>query len=123
MAWQFDNNAPIYTQLVEQLKLKILSGEYPPGSKLDGVRELAAQAGVNPNTMQRALASLEETQLIYTQRTSGRFVTSNEALIDDVKIDLAQSRTQDYFENMTKLGFSYQETITFIDAYGKEILQ
>ena len=72
MEWSFHSNQPIYTQLIEQLTLAILSGEYPTGGKLPAVRELAAEAGVNPNTMQRALAQLEQTGLLYTRRTSGR---------------------------------------------------
>lgn len=75
MAEQFDSSRPIYAQLVERLKAKILAGIYPPGGHLDSVRDLAAAAGVNPNTMQRALAELERTGLVYTQRTAGRFVT------------------------------------------------
>ena len=87
MEWSFHSNQPIYTQLIEQLTLAILSGEYPTGGKLPAVRELAAEAGVNPNTMQRALAQLEQTGLLYTRRTSGRFVTEDETVIQEAKAE------------------------------------
>ena len=73
MKWQFRNDAPIYTQLIEQIKVGIVTNIFPPGEKLPSVRDLAADAGVNPNTMQRALSELEQGGLLYTQRTAGRF--------------------------------------------------
>lgn len=75
MGERFDMSRPIYAQIVERLKAKILAGVYPPGGHLDSVRDMAAAAGVNPNTMQRALAQLEAEGLVYTERTTGRFVT------------------------------------------------
>ena len=85
MAWQFDSGRPIYTQLLEQIRILIISGRYPAGSKLPSVRDLAAESSVNPNTMQRALAELERSGLIYSQRTSGRFVTEDEELVKKMK--------------------------------------
>ena len=82
MPWSFQADTPIYTQLVARLQEQIVSGAYPPGSKLPSVRDLAADAGVNPNTVQRAFAELERLGLIYTQRTSGKFVTEDAAAID-----------------------------------------
>ena len=79
MPWSFQADTPIYTQLVARLQEQIVSGAYPPGSKLPSVRDLAADAGVNPNTVQRAFAELERLGLIYTQRTSGKFVTEDAA--------------------------------------------
>ena len=81
MSWQFQADQPIYTQLVARLQQQIVSGVYPPGSKLPSVRELAADAGVNPNTVQRAFAELERAGLIYTQRTAGKFVTEDAAAV------------------------------------------
>ena len=86
MTWKFDNDKPIYLQLVEELKLKIISNELSAGSKLPSVREFAAEAGVNPNTMQRALAELEGQQLVFTKRTSGRFVTEDDAYIQTLSL-------------------------------------
>ena len=90
MAWQFDSDRPIYAQLVEQIQRLILSGAYPPGSKLPSVRELAAQAAVNPNTMQKALAELETDGLLFTQRTAGRFVTEDGEAIQQLRRQLCQ---------------------------------
>ena len=80
MQWNFDGNAPIYSQLVEQMKLGIVSGEWLPGQRIPAVRELAVEAGVNPNTMQRALQELERQGLLFSLRTSGRFVTEGKDL-------------------------------------------
>lgn len=77
MDWTIVAGRPVYLQLIEQLELAIITGEYPPGEKIPGVRDLAAQAQVNPNTMQRALAELEARGLLETQRTAGRTVTSD----------------------------------------------
>ena len=81
MQWKFDGNAPIYTQLVDQMKLGIVSGEWIPGQRIPAVRELAVDAGVNPNTMQRALQELERQGLMFSQRTSGRFETEDREMI------------------------------------------
>ena len=89
MEWDIRNDQPIYTQLIQQVTLAILSGTFPCGGRLPPVREMAAEAGVNPNTMQRALAELERTGLVYTQRTAGRFVTEDAAVIDSAKQELA----------------------------------
>lgn len=96
MAEQFDASLPIYAQLVERLKAKILAGTYPPGGHLDSVRDLAAAAGVNPNTMQRALAQLETEGLVRTERTAGRFVTEDTALIEQLRADTAQTLAADF---------------------------
>ena len=81
MEWELKSDRPIYTQLLEELKRRIVSGYYKPGEKLMPVRELAQEAKVNPNTMQKALVELEELGLIYTERTNGKFVTEDEKLI------------------------------------------
>ena len=106
MAEQFDASRPIYAQLVERLKTKILAGTYPPGGHLDSVRDLAAAAGVNPNTMQRALAQLETEGLVRTERTAGRFVTEDTALIEQLRADTAQTLAADFLEKMRGIGYS-----------------
>ena len=105
MDWRFRSDLPIYAQLVEKIKLGILSGELPPGSKLPPVRDLAAQAGVNPNTMQRAMQELEREGLVFPQRTAGRFVTEDIHVIDGIKRELAARHIEDFFAAMTKLGY------------------
>ena len=119
MEWSFHSNQPIYTQLIEQLTLAILSGEYPTGGKLPAVRELAAEAGVNPNTMQRALAQLE-----HTRRTSGRFVTEDETVIQEARLNLARERAEEFLRAMAQLGYDRQAALQLLrggeesDAHG-----
>ena len=114
MAWQFDSGRPIYTQLLEQIRLLIISGRYPAGSKLPSVRDLAAESSVNPNTMQRALAELERSGLIYSQRTSGRFVTEDEELVKKMKESIGQEKILTFFHEMEQLGYGADEIIELI---------
>ena len=114
MDWYFTEDRPIWQQLTEQITMLILNGEYPPGSRLPAVRELAAQAGVNPNTMQRALAELERDGLVYSQRTAGRFVTEDDTMIDAAKRSLAGRHVKTFLEAMLRLGFQREEIIDLI---------
>ena len=123
MPWDIKPDRPIYTQLIEQIELKICSGAYPPGSKLASVRDLAQEASVNPNTMQRALAKLEEDGLLYTSRTSGRFVTEDVNMIKQVKNRLAKEHVQNFLEKMTELGFDYNEILSIISTIAKEMIK
>lgn len=120
MAWQFENNLPIYTQILEQIRLGIISGVYPAGSKLPSVRELAAEASVNPNTMQRALAELEQSGLIYTQRTAGRFVTEDLDMIGQLKNHIAEEQIRKFLQSMSELGFTEADTIQLMEKAVKE---
>lgn len=104
MVFEFNNEQPIYIQLVEQLKIKIISGKLPSGERLPSVRDLALMTKVNPNTMQKALAELEETGLIYTERTNGKFVTTDTALIEKIKQEYAKALTEKYIKNMSDIG-------------------
>lgn len=114
MAWMLDNDRPIYLQLVERIQMQIVSGQYLPGEKLPSVRELAAVAAVNPNTMQKAFAELERSGLIITQRTNGRNVTEDTLLIKSIRHRLATEHTKDFYTKMEQLGFSKQEAIDFL---------
>jgi len=114
MPWDLKPDRPIYTQLIEQIELKICSGVYPLGSKLPSVRDLAQEASVNPNTMQRALAKLEENGLLYTNRTSGRYVTEDVKMVQKVKDKLAQELIQEFIQNMKRLGFDEKEIVSAI---------
>ena len=114
MAWHFDGEKPIYSQIIEHIKLSIISGEYKPGDKLNSVRDLAQVAGVNPNTMQKALSELENSGLIYTNRTSGRFITDNVSLIEAKKKELAREKTLSYLSAMEKLGYSAKDCLNLI---------
>ena len=109
MSWNFDASAPIYLQLVEKLKLEIISGSPAAGEKLASVRDLSQEAGVNPNTMQRALAELERENLIYSERTSGRYVTEDEELIRMMRQEIAREKIRHLLDDLTQLGFSGKE--------------
>ena len=115
MSWQFQADQPIYTQLVARLQQQIVSGVYPPGSKLPSVRELAADAGVNPNTVQRAFAELERAGLIYTQRTAGKFVTEDAAAVAAARRSLAEAQPRQYLAAMRALGCGKQEIHNLFD--------
>ena len=104
MAEAFDGGRPIYAQLVERLQGRIIGGEYPPGSRLDSVRDLAGAAGVHPNTMQRALAELERRGLVYTERTAGRFVTSDTQRIEEVRRETLEREVRQFAAHMQAMG-------------------
>jgi DNA-binding transcriptional regulator YhcF (GntR family) len=114
MSWDLKSDRPIYAQLIEQLELKICSGIYALGTKLPSVRDLAQEASVNPNTMQRALAKLEEDGLLYTNRTSGRFVTEDVKMVQKTKNRLAQEQIQEFLEKMKRLGFDQKDILNIL---------
>lgn len=114
MKWQFSSDAPIYSQLIEQVKVGIVSGGFPPGERLPSVRDLAVEAGVNPNTMQRALTELERDGLVYSQRTAGRFVTEDKEMIETAKLNLAQDQVKNFIAAMSRLGYKTDEIMTMV---------
>jgi len=109
MEWKFRSDLPIYSQLVDQIKLGIVSGSLLPGERLMSVRDMAAEAGVNPNTMQRALQELERDGMVYSQRTAGRFVTENMQVIERQKKKFAEEQIRSFLEAMKKLGYRQEE--------------
>lgn len=119
MKWILDSDRPVYIQLIEQIQAEIISGNYKPGDKLPSVRDLAAEATVNPNTMQKALAELERSGLVYTNRTSGRFITSDEDMIKKLKEQSAKDKIHDFLDRMKQLGFNPEETLTLIQEIVK----
>ena len=114
MNLKFDNNIPIYIQLVEQLKIYIISGKLKPAERLPSVRELALMTKVNPNTMQKALVELEELKLVYTERTNGKYVTEDIKLINKYKEEYAKEISKKYFESMENIGFNNEEAINYL---------
>ena len=114
MPWELDNDRPIYLQLMERIQHDIISVVYKPGDKIPSVRDLALDAAVNPNTMQKALSELERNGLVYSQRTSGRFITDDEELLKNMKMQLATEHIRQFFEQMHQLGFSDDETLQMI---------
>jgi len=121
MPWELKSDRPIYSQLIEQIELKICSGDFAPGSKLPSVRELAQEISVNPNTLQRAFAKLEEDGLLFTNRTSGRFVTEDMDMIGQVKSKIAKEHVQQFLENMKKLGFEKAEILKMLTSMLEEM--
>ena len=120
MEWIIRGDLPIYSQLVEQIKLGIVSGSFLPGERLRSVRDMAAEAGVNPNTMQRALQELERDGMVYTQRTAGRFVTEDMRVIERSKHQFAEERIRDFLEAMKKLGYRREEVISLLEQKEEE---
>lgn len=117
MAWTFDEKSPIYLQIAYRVKLKIASKELSMGQQLLPVREFAQEAEVNPNTVQRAFQELEKEGLVYSARTSGRFVTEDEKLIDQKRHEIAQSLMKNFVSEMTAIGFSSPEIKSIITDY------
>lgn len=120
MAWMFVDDRPIYAQIVEKLKLRIISEQYKPGEKMPSVRELAFEAGVNPNTMQKSLVELEREGLIQTFRTTGRVVTEDEEKIHTIKFEIAKDRVESFLSQMRELGFDTEQTLKLIKVAEKE---
>ena len=118
MDWNFKNGIPIYTQIVDELTMRIASGAYAPGEKLDSVRDMAMDAGVNPNTMQRALAEIERRGLVYSERTSGRFVTRDENVLKELHKELAGRYLDEFVEKLQKIGMDEKEISDFIKEAG-----
>ena len=120
MAWNLSNDRPIYAQIIERIEMQIISGYYKPGDRLPSVREFAAEAGVNPNTMQKALGELERKQLIITQRTSGKVVTEDFSMIEKVKKQFANEQIKMFLEKMNELGIGKEETIQMLQGVSEE---
>ena len=119
MKWKFRGDRPIYAQIIEHLERGVLTGEYPPGSAVPSVRTLALEAEVNPNTMQKALAELENKGLLHTHRTAGRSVTENREMIENLKKDLARAQVDAFFEGMKSIGIEADEAAKLITKAAK----
>lgn len=114
----FDNERPIYVQIVEKLKIAIVTGYYPPGSKIPSVRDLASLLKVNPNTLQKALGELESDKLIYTERTNGKYVTEDIKRIAREKETIASNIVNSFLEEMNKIGIKKDEIIKYLQDKG-----
>ncbi|HOJ48327.1 MAG TPA: GntR family transcriptional regulator [Bacillota bacterium] len=114
MAWKFVSDRPIYLQIAEHIKIDIITGVYPPGERLPSVRELAAIAAVNPNTMQRAMSELEQSGLVSAMRTTGRFVTEDKEILEKTKQALAHELAQEYLRTISRLGYTPEEAAELV---------
>lgn len=120
MPWNLDSDRPIFVQIVEHLQYDIVSGVYAPGQKLPSVRDLAAAASVNPNTMQRALSELERDGYMHSERTSGRFITEDTHMIDELKTRLATAQINEFLPRMERLGLTKEEILNLVEQSIKE---
>lgn len=114
MNWNFDNERPIYKQLIEKLQIFIITEKYPPGEKLPSVRELAIKVKVNPNTVQKVMQELEGLGLVYSKRTSGRYITEDRKLIADFKKKIATEKVRDFLSSMQELEMSRKDAIEYL---------
>ncbi len=119
MGWKFENDRPIYLQIVEQVKNCIISGEYAAGQRLPSVRDIAAEAKVNPNTVQRALTELENSGLVYSNRTSGRYITDDAALIENMKSNYAEKLICSVCGLLSEMGFSARQITDLVTKHMK----
>ena len=121
MAWDFDSSIPIYLQIIDIVKAQIASGQLTPGGKMPSVRDMAVEFGVNPNTMQKALSELERDGLVYSQRTSGRFVTEDVEMIKTLRNTLAHEQIDKLLNGMLQMGYQKEELIELIEQHLKEM--
>ncbi len=117
MEWKFNTETPIYLQIMEQIKTQIAAGELKAGQKIPAVRELAIEAGVNPNTMQKALSELEREGLLYSERTSGRFVSDIKERTKNMQQELAKQYMDSFTESMSKLGYEPKDAAKVYAEY------
>lgn len=115
MSYNFDNERPIYVQLVEKIRLDIISGKLKSSERIPSVRELALEARVNPNTMQKALVELEEEGLLYTERTNGKYVTDNKKLIEKIKRKLIEEKVNIFLDDMKNIGINSDEIVNYFN--------
>lgn len=116
MDFTFDNNIPIYIQLLDYLKIYLISGVFKAGDKLPSVRDFATTFKVNPNTMQKALTELEDMNLIYTERTNGKYVTNDAKLIESLKDEYAITLAKSYFQGMRRIGLGKADSIKYLEG-------
>ncbi len=116
MSWELKSDRPIWLQLADLLTQRILTGQYPSGVRIASVRDLAVEAGVNPNTMQRALSYLEETGLLTAQRNTGRFVTQDTELIRKTRNALAEAELSAFLSRMRCFGLTKEDVLSLLEV-------
>ena len=120
MGYNFNDETPIYLQIIENIKIRIISKEYLPQQKLPSVRDLSLEYEVNPNTIQKALSELENSGLIFTERTNGKYVTDNEKLISDVRSQTIRKMVDDFYVAMAKIGLEKEDVLEILNGKGIE---
>ena len=117
MKWEFNDDMPIYLQIIDLIRTQIAVGILKPNEKLPSVREMAIEAGVNPNTMQKALSELERDGLLYSQRTTGRFVADNKENTDKLHRQLVEQTIAEYLDKMSAIGYSSEDAVERLKDY------
>ena len=120
MAWTFNSTEAIFIQIADKLRREILFGKYLPDEQIPAVRQLAYEASVNPNTMQKALSLLEAEGILYTKSTSGRFVTNDVSLIECAKEKVKRDTVKNWLIQAETLEISTDELINYINTIKKE---
>jgi len=120
MTWNLNSDSPIFIQITDHLRNDIISGIYKPGERLPSVRDLAANAGVNPNTMQKALSDLELTGLVHSERTSGRFITEDKKMIEELRTALVNTHIEEFFNNLKKLGLTEDDILKLVKQHASK---
>ena len=119
MPWEFKDDRPIYLQLIEEIQLRIVSGFYKVGGRLPSVRDMASEAAVNPNTMQKALSELEKIGIVQSQGTTGRFITDDIRKIEKLKKYLATEKSENFLRIMESIGFNKEDSIIILQELGE----
>jgi len=114
MPWEFNDRAPVFIQIADKIRIDIVAGKYPSDGQIPPVRQLAFEISVNPNTVQRALTQLEEEGLLYAKGTAGRYVTSDNTVLDAAKKRIKQQALSRALEELRELGITYDELIDYI---------
>lgn len=117
---KFNDNSPIYVQIIEYIKRRLITLELKGGDKLPSVRELSGELKVNPNTVQRSYQELERENLVYTQRGMGTFVTEDAEIINELKKNMASNIVHTFIQEMKSLGFNLEEIQDLIINSKKE---
>lgn len=120
MQWKFSGNKPVYVQIMEHIRYAVLVGTFLPGSQVPAVRDWAAEAKVNPNTMQRALSELEQEGLLISRGTTGRYVTSDPGVLEDMKNMTINAVIRASAEKYRALGLSMEQAAALLLALDKE---
>ena len=120
LQWKFNGSRPVYMQIMEQIRGAILAGECPPGGRFPPVRDLAAQAQVNPNTTQRPLLELEREQLLITQGTLGRFVTDDPTILHHMRQQAAQALIRESAARFRAMGLTMEQAAAMLLALEQE---
>ena len=119
MPWKFNSYEAVFVQIASRLRGEILRGKYLPDQQIPPVRQLAFEAAVNPNTMQKALTLLEDEGLLYSRGTVGRFVTTDTAVLERCRETVRKDAVRHWMEEARELGITKEELMNYIEQEGE----